>query len=126
MLLSDPDSTKSHPTTVTPWHSLEAEEIFKKLVTTSNGLNPEEAATRLHEYGKNILPTRKPPGIVEIILHQFKSPLIYILLIAGVISVLLDDLRDAGFIFLVVVINAVIGTIQEWKAEKSATQLQTI
>ncbi|MCO5381436.1 MAG: HAD-IC family P-type ATPase [Methanosarcina barkeri] len=89
-------------------------------------MESEEATKRLQEYGKNILPTKKPPGITEIILHQFKSPLIYILIIAGVISVLLDDLRDAGFIFLVVVINAVIGTIQEWKAEKSASQLQTI
>ena len=123
---SELDTTKNHATTVTLWHSLGTEEIFEKLVTTSKGLDPEEAARRLQEYGKNILPTRKPPGIVEITLHQFKSPLIYILLIAGVISVLLDDLRDAGFIFLVVVINAVIGTIQEWKAEKSASQLQTI
>ncbi len=123
---SELDATKNHATTVTLWHSLGTEEIFEKLVTTSKGLDPEEAARRLQEYGKNILPTRKPPGIVEITLHQFKSPLIYILLIAGVISVLLDDLRDAGFIFLVVVINAVIGTIQEWKAEKSASQLQTI
>ncbi|MHB8101850.1 MAG: cation-transporting P-type ATPase [Methanosarcina sp.] len=123
---SELDATKNHATTVTLWHSLGTEEIFEKLVTTSKGLDPEEAARRLQEYGKNILPTRKPPGIVEITLHQFKSPLIYILLIAGVISFLLDDLRDAGFIFLVVVINAVIGTIQEWKAEKSASQLQTI
>ncbi|MFZ2497914.1 cation-translocating P-type ATPase [Methanosarcina sp.] len=125
-LPSELDNAKNHTTTVTPWYSLETEEIFKKLVTSSKGLESEETAKRLQEYGKNILPTRKPPGITEIILHQFKSPLIYILIIAGVISVLLDDLRDAGFIFLVVVINAVIGTIQEWKAEKSASQLQTI
>lgn len=124
MLLSDPDT--KHATTVTPWHSLETGEIFEKLVTTSKGLDPEEVARRLHEYGKNILPAKKPPGIAEIILHQFKSPLIYILLIAGVISILLEDYRDAGFIFLVVVINAVIGTLQEWKAEKSALQLQSI
>jgi magnesium-transporting ATPase (P-type) len=123
---SELDTTEDHAITVTQWHSLETKQIFEKLVTTSKGLDPGEAARRLQEYGKNILPTREPPGIVTIILHQFKSPLIYILLIAGFISVLLEDYRDAGFIFLVVVINAIIGTIQEWKAEKSASQLQTI
>ena len=61
---SEKDSTKSHGTTATPWHSLGTEKIFEKLVTNSKGLDPEEAARRLHEYGKNILPARKPPGIV--------------------------------------------------------------
>jgi len=112
--------------TTTSWHSLENEVIFRKLATSSRGLEPEEALIRLKEYGKNALPERKPPGMAEIIFHQFKSPLIYILLIAAVISLLLDDFKDAGFIFLVVIINAVIGTIQEWKAEQSATHLQTI
>jgi magnesium-transporting ATPase (P-type) len=110
----------------TAWHALQTKEIFKKLVTSSEGLAPEEAVLRLEEYGRNTLPTRKPPGVAEIVLHQFKSPLIYILLIAGIISILLDDIKDAAFIFLVVVINAVIGTLQEWKAEQSASQLQTI
>ena len=90
---SELDTPKNHAKAATPWHSLGTEEIFKKLASSSRGLDPEEAATRLQEYGKNILPTRKPPGIAEIIFHQFKSPLIYILLIAGVISVLVDDLR---------------------------------
>ncbi|AKB32176.1 Cation-transporting ATPase [Methanosarcina siciliae HI350] len=108
------------------WHSQENEKIFRELETSSRGLDPEEAAIRLKEYGENTLPTKKPPKLAEIVLHQFKSPLIYILLIAGIIAVFMDDLRDAGFIFLVVIINAVIGTIQEWKAEQSASQLQTI
>ncbi|MGB9938824.1 cation-translocating P-type ATPase [Methanosarcina sp.] len=120
------DSSEDGSAHATSWHALQTEEIFKKLITSSEGLAPEEAALRLEEYGKNTLPTRKPPGMAEIILHQFKSPLIYILLIAGIISILLDDIKDAGFIFLVVVINAIIGTMQEWKAEQSASQLQTI
>ncbi|MGB9926978.1 MAG: cation-translocating P-type ATPase [Methanosarcina sp.] len=108
------------------WHTLPSEEVFEKLATSPKGLEPEEAAIRLTEYGKNTLPAREPPGIISIILHQFKSPLIYILLIAGVISILVGDVKDAGFILLVVIINAIIGTIQEWKAEQSASQLQTI
>ena len=123
---SEPEASENHVKTTTLWHSLGNEDVFKKLDTSSRGLEPEEATIRLQEYGRNTLPARKPPGLAEIIFHQFKSPLIYILLMAGIISVLLEDLRDAGFIFLVVIINAVIGTIQEWKAEQSATQLQTI
>ena len=122
---SETEILESHSKT-TSWYSLENEVIFKKLATSSRGLDPEEVAIRLKEYGRNTLPSKKPPGIAEIVIHQFKSPLIYILLIAGVISLLLDDIKDAAFIFLVVIINAVIGTIQEWKAEQSASQLQTI
>lgn len=122
---SETEISESHSKT-TSWYSLENEVIFKKLATSSRGLDPEEVAIRLKEYGRNTLPSKKPPGIAEIVIHQFKSPLIYILLIAGVISLLLDDIKDAAFIFLVVIINAVIGTIQEWKAEQSASQLQTI
>jgi magnesium-transporting ATPase (P-type) len=120
------DNSENGKANTTAWHALQTEEIFRKLITSPEGLTSEEVALRLGEYGKNILPTRKPPGVPEIVLHQFKSPLIYILLIAGVISILLDDVKDAGFIFLVVVINAIIGTVQEWKAEQSASQLQTI
>lgn len=120
------DYSESGKANTTAWHTLQTEEIFRKLITSSEGLESEEAALRLEEYGRNTLPTRKPPGVAEIVLHQFKSPLIYILLIAGIISILLDDIKDAGFIFLVVMINAIIGTAQEWKAEQSASQLQTI
>ncbi|HDS64110.1 MAG TPA: HAD family hydrolase [Methanofollis liminatans] len=108
------------------WHALPIDETYERLSTGSHGLSTEEAARRQRQYGKNSLPTARPPGLAEIILHQFKSPLIYILLAAGVISVLLGDFKDAGFIMLVVLINAVIGTAQEWKAEQSALQLQSL
>lgn len=124
--LSEPETSDDHKKTATAWHSQGSEEIFREFETSPRGLEPEEAEIRLKEYGENTLPTKEPPGLAEIVLHQFKSPLIYILLLAGIIAALLEDLRDAGFIFLVVIINAVIGTIQEWKAEQSASQLQTI
>ncbi|HDR73261.1 MAG TPA: HAD family hydrolase [Methanoculleus sp.] len=109
-----------------PWHALPIDRIYATLDTGPKGLASEEAALRQKQYGKNVLPAKKPPGLPEIVLHQFKSPLIYILLIAGVISVLIGDFKDAAFILLVVVINAVIGTAQEWKAEQSALKLQTL
>ena len=80
----------------------------------------------MQEYGPNTLPGRKSPGIGTIFLHQFKSPLIYILLIASVISFSLQDIRDGIFILVVVLLNAIIGLVQEWKAEKSANRLKDL
>jgi len=109
-----------------PWHALPIEQVYETLRSGESGLSREEAARRLVQYGKNSLPSRKAPGIAEIVLHQFKSPLIYILLAAGIISIVIGDVKDAGFIFLVVIINAAIGTAQEWKAEQSAMKLQSL
>lgn len=117
---------KTDPPATVPWHALPIDETYERLSTGSRGLSSEEAARRQKQYGKNVLPAARPPGLAEIVLHQFKSPLIYILLVAGVISVLIGDVKDAGFIMLVVLINAVIGTAQEWKAEQSALQLQSL
>jgi len=108
------------------WHALPIEKVYETLRSGPEGLSEEEAAVRLAQYGKNVLPAGKTPGIAEIIFHQFRSPLIYILLAAGIISILIGDVKDAGFIFLVVLINAAIGAAQEWKAEQSARQLQSL
>lgn len=88
------------------------------------GLTSEEAAKRLAQYGSNVLPKPKPTPLVLLFLHQFKSPLIYILLAASGVSLWLGELSDAGFIFVVLLINAVIGTVQEYSAQRSATALQ--
>ncbi|MDI6899128.1 MAG: HAD-IC family P-type ATPase [Methanolinea sp.] len=109
-----------------PWHALPIGKVYEILRSGSGGLTRQEALHRLAQYGKNTLPSRKAPGLLQVIIHQFKSPLIYILLAAGVISILIGDARDAAFIFLVVCINAAIGTIQEWKAEQSAQKLQSL
>jgi Ca2+-transporting ATPase len=108
------------------WHALPVEEVFEKLSSGGEGLSAEEAARRLHQFGPNRLPAHKPPGMITIFLHQFKSPLIYILLIAAVISFALQDSKDGIFILAVVLLNAVIGLVQEWKAEQSATRLRDL
>ena len=88
------------------------------------GLTAEEAAKRLEQYGPNILPRARPTALTFLFLHQFKSPLIYVLLAASVVSLFLDEVTDAIFIFAVLMINAIIGTVQEYSAQKSATALQ--
>ncbi len=108
------------------WHALPEKEIFEKLQTVTGGLSTGQASERQLKYGKNILPVKKPPTALTIFLHQFLSPLIYILLAAGGISIMMGEEKDAFFIFAVVLLNATIGTFQEWKAEKSAAALQSL
>lgn len=108
------------------WHSLDIEEVMKRLSTSKDGLDSQEVQRRRKEFGPNQLPSRKPPGVVEVFLRQFLSPLIYVLLAAALISLLLDDVTDAAFIMIVLLINAIIGSVQELKAEKSAEQLQKL
>lgn len=106
------------------WHAIPEEQVLVKLQTDLRGLSPAQVEERQREFGRNTLPERKPPTLVEIILHQFKSPLIYILLIAGAIALATGDIKDAVFILAVIVLNATIGTVQEYRAEQSAHALQ--
>lgn len=109
-----------------PWHAIEDDQVFCKLQTTPEGINEQHVKERQREFGKNVLPTKAPPTLLTVFLHQFKSPLIYILLVAGIVALLMDDLKDALFIFAVILLNAVIGTVQEWRAEQSAHSLQQL
>jgi P-type Ca2+ transporter type 2C len=108
------------------WHSLPAEEALRVLEASRDGLDEGEVQERRRKHGANALPEARPPTVGQIILHQFQSPLIYILLIAGAVSLLIGDYRDAVFIFGVVVFNAGLGTFQEYRAEQSAAALQTL
>jgi Ca2+-transporting ATPase len=103
---------------------MSAADALQALDSRPGGLNSEEVRARLARYGPNTLPARKPPTIWRIVLHQFMSPLIYILLAAAVVAVALEDYVDAMFILGVVLLNAALGATQEWKAEQSASALQ--
>ena len=109
-----------------PWHALSGEEALDRLKTTRDGLGREEAARRRERFGPNLLPSKEPPGLLAVLLHQFKSPLIYILLVAGAVSLLLGETTDAAFIGAVLLLNAGIGTWQERRAERSAAGLQKL
>ena len=111
---------------VIAWHAEPLEVVFRKLQSLPDGLSEEQVAERLREFGRNTLPAKEPPTLLQVFLHQFASPLIYILLIAGVVALLMQDYKDAVFIFAVILLNAVIGTVQEWRAEQSAHALQVL
>lgn len=87
------------------------------------GLTSKEAAQRLEQYGINKLPEAPLPGLAAIFARQFLSPFIYILLIAAIVSFVLGQNPSGIFIILVLLLNAVIGTIQEYSAQKSAAAL---
>lgn len=95
-----------------------------QLASSRHGLNHKEAEARLARHGPNTLPRGKAPTLADIFLSQFKSPLIYVLLLAALVSLFLQEWSDAGFIFAVLLINAAIGTFQEYRAERSAQALQ--
>lgn len=106
------------------WHALESAEIIEILKSSPQGISDGEAEKRIRELGYNRLPEKKPPTVLQIFISQFKNPLIYILLTAVVVSVVLKEYTDAVFILVVLTINAIIGTLQEAKAVKSAAALQ--
>ncbi|HEY9185419.1 MAG TPA: HAD-IC family P-type ATPase [Salegentibacter sp.] len=106
------------------WHHYSAEEILKKLNVTPAGLSSDEIPERMEKYGRNTLPSAKKLSLFKIILNQFLSPLIYVLLVAAIVSIILKEYSDAGFIIVVVLINAIIGAFQEWKAEAKASALE--
>ncbi len=88
------------------------------------GLTTGEARARLEQYGPNRLPEAPLPGPMAIFLRQFLSPFIYILLIAAVVSLALGQLPNAIFILAVLLLNAAIGTVQEYSAQQSAAALR--
>lgn len=106
------------------WHTVPVSDLLARLQTTDAGLTSQEAAARREKYGPNELPVEPPPTFLAVFIQQFKNPLIYILAVAGAVSLTVKEPADASFIFAVLIINAVIGAIQEWRAEKSSRALQ--
>ena len=107
-------------------HSETAENILDSLSTSHHGLSLSEAEQRLKQYGLNTFPKVKQPGLLNIFIYQFASPLIYVLLAAAALSIVIEEWSDAGFIFAVLTINAVIGTVQEYSAQQAAAALQDL
>jgi len=105
------------------WHSLRRDEVLPALGSRYSGLRETEVRERLRQYGPNALKGRKKPTPVLAFLRQFLSPLIYVLLVAAVISFVMQHYTDAVVILAVLLLNAVIGFIQETRAEKAMEAL---
>ncbi|MFY9915380.1 MAG: HAD-IC family P-type ATPase, partial [Nocardioidaceae bacterium] len=105
-------------------HAMPALDVVDDLRGSSDGLSAAEAAARLRRWGANEIPTAVGPGVLTVFLRQFASPLIFVLIFAAALSVWLGEYSDAGFIAAVLLLNAVIGTAQEHRAERSAQALR--
>ena len=100
------------------------QEVLEKTNSNINGISQKTAEQRLVLNGKNEIPKGKKKGIGEIFLQQFKSPIILILIVAAIFSIIIKSYADAIFILIVIGINAIIGTTQEWNSKRSAEKLQ--
>lgn len=116
-----------------PWHSIGREEALSRLGTRMNGLTESEASGRLEKFGRNEIALRKRISVWKIFLEQFRDFLVFILIVAAIISLALgyaenDEsyLFDAGLIILIVFLNGLFGFFQNYKAEKSLEALKKL
>ncbi len=110
----------------TDWHSFPFERVFREVQSGDKGLSAAESGRRLKEHGKNEIPKIKPIAAVWIFLRQFHNPLMYIVLVAVVLSSSLKHYSDAIFILVVILINTSIGFYQELKAGRTFEALKRL
>jgi magnesium-transporting ATPase (P-type) len=109
-----------------PWHAFGVSDVEDRLGTGSRGLTAAEASARLSVHGPNQLEEEPPPSPLVVFIRQFRSPLIFILLAAMVVTLILAEYLDAIVIGVVLLLNAVIGFIQERKAEGAVRALMQL
>lgn len=109
-----------------PAYSQTKDELFSNLETSSAGLSEPEVDRRLKKYGHNVLNKKPPKSILNMLKEQIFDPMILILLGAATFSALLNEWVEAGVIFFIVIINSIIGIIQEKKAQASLATLKTM
>ncbi len=106
------------------WHTKETQKIFSELETHENGLTTQDILRRRISFGENKIPEAKVDSYPKIFFRQFQSPLIYILLAACVAIYLTGDSADAIIILIVLLFNAIVGTVQEGKAQNTLQALK--
>lgn len=110
----------------TPWHAISSAEALAALDVSKAGLSDAEAARRLERYGPNALPEEARVHPLRRLLTQFHNPLIYFLLAAAIAAVALSHAVDAIVILAVVIVNAIVGFVQEGKAEESLNGMRSL
>ncbi|NMC60441.1 MAG: HAD-IC family P-type ATPase, partial [Candidatus Methanofastidiosa archaeon] len=108
------------------WIKEDIKKILKKLDATKDGLSTKEDEKRIVKYGYNELPTIKKESNFKKFINQFKNNLIVVLIIAGILSIAIGNLKDSIVIFLVIAINGVMGFLQEYKADKAIEVLKAM
>lgn len=111
---------------VMTWHELDAKTALNNLGTSKKGLSKEEAEKRLEKYGLNELKEEKRIKPTEIFVRQFADFLVIILIAATIFSAFVGEILDSTAIFVIVILNAIFGFLQEYKAEKSMEALKKL
>ena len=117
-----PETTQS-ATPSPAWHSLPSEEALRLTESQSGGLSSGEAVRRLKEHGPNTLPRSRGDGVLKLLWRQVNSPLIYVLLAAGALAVVMGKGTDGLVVLGVVLVNTLIGFVQEYRAGKAIQAL---
>ena len=102
------------------------EEVFKKVNSDINGLSNKEALKRLERDGYNTLPKKKDESFLHIFVKELEDPIVILLIITAVFSLLIGEVVDALVIFFIIVVDLLLGSIQEWKAGKSVSNLSNM
>ena len=105
------------------YYTKSEEEVLKELNSSANGLTDEEVSKRQQEHGLNELPRKKQESVFKIFLSQFQNPIELILVITVIVSLLLAEYVDAIALILIIAVDVIMGTYQEWKARKDAEAL---
>jgi Ca2+-transporting ATPase len=108
------------------YYNLEVKEVFNELDTSIDGLDKDEAKKRLDKYGKNELKGAKTTSLFILFLNQFKDVLVILLLVAAVLSFVINNYVDGTIMFMIAFINSIIGFFQEYKAEKIMESLNEL
>ncbi len=108
------------------YHAVDIEEALHTLKTSNDGLSSEEVQRRLQEYGYNELVERKGVTLLEIFLNQFKDVFVIMLIFATAISFLVGEIIDASTIAVIVILNAVVGFVQEYRSEKAMEAMKKL
>ncbi|MFC1622482.1 cation-translocating P-type ATPase [Patescibacteria group bacterium] len=120
------DEQEEHHKPETKWWSFKLEDVYQRLGASENGLDKKDVEKRQVQYGLNELMEKEKFGPLDVLMSQIKSSLVIVLLVAGLITLILGDLVDAGIILLAVLINIVVGFWQEWKTTRALNALQKI
>ena len=108
------------------WYQMTKEETLEQLGVTHNGLSSEKAKQLLEENGPNVLDEGKKKSVLSVFLSQFADLLVIILIIAAIISMFSGNIESTIVIFAVIILNAILGTVQHVKAEKSLESLKSL
>lgn len=108
------------------WHNIPNEDVLEKLHSDYFGLSEKEALKRLKKYGKNELPKKKSDSFIKIFFKQLIEPMSLLLLVAMIFSFVIDEKIDAYAIMFIILVDVLMGSFQEWKANRTAESLANL